>query len=41
MLVLCSGERVTTVLPIDLDPSSAGVETVAPRAQTLSGGGGA
>ena len=24
MLVLCSGERVTTVMPIDLDPSSSG-----------------
>ncbi len=36
MLVLCSGERVTTVMPIDLDPSSAD-----PRVATMSGGGAA
>jgi hypothetical protein len=40
MLVLCSGERVTTVMPIDLDPSSSGasMELAAPRPATLSGG---
>ncbi len=37
MLVLCSGERVATVLPIDLDPVPSG-EGTAPRAATLTGG---
>ncbi len=40
MLVLCSGERVTTVLPIDLDPQeAAGGATVKPA--TLASGGAA
>ena len=37
MLVLCSGERVTTVLPIDLDPHEPSAPTAA-RPATLAGG---
>jgi regulator of protease activity HflC (stomatin/prohibitin superfamily) len=37
MLVLCSGERVATVLPIDLEPS-AGAAGLAARPATLPGG---
>jgi hypothetical protein len=37
MLVLCSGERVTTVMPIDLDPSTSAAEPIT-RPATLQGG---
>jgi hypothetical protein len=39
MLVLCSGERVATVMPIDLDPvPSDGAHATAARPVTLAGG---